>query len=137
MLISKLLGEKQMRFTNIGFEGFKIGISVPEDCDLIVEQAHFKNVQTCYEIRKDAKTTSEPSKVRSEPTKKVNKVNKVNKDNGLNLDINKVVQNLHNLEIQSKMNKDFEQLEKIRKLKGLIGSKKFIGEYFNLVGEKV
>ncbi|MFX5117612.1 hypothetical protein ABTC41_09540 [Acinetobacter baumannii] len=123
-----------MRFTNVGFEGFKIGISVPEDCDLIVEQAHFKNVQTCYEIRKDAKTTSEPSKVRSEPTKKVNKVNK---DNGLNLDINKVVQNLHNLEIQSKMNKDFEQLEKIRKLKGLIGSKKFIGEYFNLVGEKV
>ncbi|MFL1413244.1 hypothetical protein ACJOY7_11065 [Acinetobacter baumannii] len=113
-----------MRFTNVGFEGFKIGISVPEDCDLIVEQAHLKNVQTCYEIRKDAKTTSEPTK-------------KVNKDNGLNLDINKVVQNLHNLEIQSKMNKDFEQLEKIRKLKGLIGSKKFIGEYFNLVGEKV
>ncbi|MFP5084615.1 hypothetical protein [Acinetobacter pittii] len=113
-----------MKLINVGFEGFKTGISVPEDCDLIVEQADFKNVQTCYEIRKVAKKTSEPNK-------------KVKKDNGLNVDINQVIQNLHNLEIQSKMNKDFEQLEKIRKLKGLIGSKKFICEYFNLVGEKV
>lgn len=108
-----------MRLINIGIEGFKIGMSVPEDCDLLVENANFKNVGTCYEVRSGSKKIS-----------KQNSISVI--DEKLNLDTNEVIQNLHNLEIQSKMNNDFEQLKKIRKLKGLIGSKKFIREYLTL-----
>ncbi|MFN1751515.1 hypothetical protein [Acinetobacter baumannii] len=115
-----------MKFTNIGIEGFKIGISAPDDLDLTAEKVLFKNVETCIEVRKVAKKTSKKNIARSAPDKKVKK------DKESNLDINEVIQNLHNLEIQSKINKDFEKLEKIRKLKGLIGSKKFICEYSTL-----
>jgi hypothetical protein len=108
-----------MRFTNVVFTGFKTGISIPEDCDLVAKKVHFKNVGTCYEIRKAYSKTS---------TQNTTSIT----DDKLNLDIKNVIQNLYNLEIQSKINKDFEKLNKIRKLKGLIGSKKFVPEYLAL-----
>lgn len=108
-----------MRITNVGFVGFKTGVSVPENFELIVEKAYFKDVETCYEIK--------------EVSKKINTQNKNSViDDELDQDIKKVIQNLHNLEIQSKIDKDFEKLKKVRKLKGLIGSKKFISEYLTL-----
>ncbi|MDO7395615.1 hypothetical protein Q5X42_17090 [Acinetobacter baumannii] len=111
-----------MRFTNIGFEGFKTGISVPEDCDLVVENANFENVGTCYEVRSSSKKISKQKSISVT-------------DEKFKFDVNKVIQNLHNLEMQAKRNKDFEKLKKIRKLKGLIGSKKFLYEYLVLLNK--
>ncbi|OCY22077.1 hypothetical protein [Acinetobacter pittii] len=108
-----------IRITNFRFHNFKTAICATEYCELIVENAYFENVQTCYEVKKVRKKTDKQNK-------------KLTSNNELNLDIKEVIQNLHNLEIQSKMNKDFEQLKKIKKLKGLIGSKEFICEYLAL-----
>lgn len=113
-----------------------VGISISENINADIKGGKFQNVGTCYEIRKEkniCNTTLNSASTPIIPAKPIKSM-KSNNSKIQENEVAQIIRNLLNLEINSKINKDSEQLKKIRRLKGLIGTDDFEKEYSKLFG---
>ena len=106
------------------------GIVAHKSININTNDLYFERVDTCIEIINDDNTSLEtaiPEIINSKLT-----THKLNNSKNLEKQTQKIIRDLYNLEIKSKLQKDFNSLKKIRMLKGIIGSKKFHHLYYSL-----
>lgn len=121
-----------ININNLTIIDCKVGIKAPKTANMSINGAYFERVETCYDFHDVPYTASVEQKISS--LKNIKMI--VKNNNASNLEIERkskeIIQNLFNLEITSKINKDLDQVKKIRKIKGLVGSKSFNDVYSTL-----
>lgn len=125
---------------NVSILNFENGIRVPKSANFYSEDARFTNVENCFSFYDSTtENINSPCAINFGcPTPKQeikNALNNYGKKNNNSSNIvleninKKIIQNLFNLEINSLIKRDYKNLNKIRSLKGLVGSEYFKNTY--------
>lgn len=113
-------------FKNISIINCGIGFSMPKSANVLIEDAYFQRVGTCYDIRDDQYQNTQID-LNNQPKKKLKPSNNFFLEQKQKM----VIRSLFNLEILAKIEKDKEKLKKIKYLKQNVFSPNFEESYSN------